>query len=144
MLGNPPTALRFPDCVCPRTKQCSWPLSRSLSRNKATNHHHGAEEYVRFIAVNATPEAFTTREVEEASAVDKELIALREAIKTGRFEKCKAYAPAAAELCVTGQLVPRGTRIVLPKCCFASWFPLICSTSVNKKNGLLRVQFWTS
>lgn len=93
------------------------------------------------IAVNATPEAFTTREVEEASAVDKELIALREAIKTGRFEKCKAYAPAAGELCVTGQLVPRGTRIALPKYCFASWFPLICSASVNKKNGLLRVQF---
>ena len=41
-------------------------------------------------------------------------IALREAIKTGRFEKCKAYSPAAGELCVIGQLVLRGTRIVLP------------------------------
>ena len=46
--------------------------------------------------------------------MDEELITLREAIKTGRFEKCKAYAPAAGELCVIGQLVLRGTRIVLP------------------------------
>ena len=90
------------------------PLSRLLSQNKATNHQHGAEEYVRFTAISATPAALTTREVEEASAVDEELKALREAIKTGRFEKCKAYAPAAGELCVIGQLVLRGTHIVLP------------------------------
>lgn len=36
------------------------------------------------------------------------------AIKTGRFEKCEDYAPATGELCVIGQLVLRGTRIVLP------------------------------
>ena len=90
------------------------PLSRLLSHNKATDHQHAAEEYVRFAAVSATPAALTTREVEEASAVDEELKTLREAIKTGRFEKCKAYAPAAGELCVIGQLVLRGTRIVLP------------------------------
>ena len=32
----------------------------------------------------------------------------------GRFEQCKAYVPAAGELFVIGQLVLRGTRIVLP------------------------------
>ena len=46
--------------------------------------------------------------------MDEELKTLREAIKTGQFEKCKAYAPAAGELCVIGQLVLRGTPIVLP------------------------------
>jgi len=90
------------------------PLSRLLSQNKPTNHQHGAEEYVRFAAISATPAALTTREAEEASAVDEELKALREAIRTGQFEKCKVYAPAAGELCVIGQLVLRGTRIVLP------------------------------
>ena len=35
------------------------------------------------------------REVGEASATDEELTVLREAIKTGRFEHCKTYAPAA-------------------------------------------------
>ena len=90
------------------------PLSRLLSQNKITIHQHGAEEYVRFAAISATPAALTTRKVEEASALDEELKILREAIKTGRYEKCKAYAPAAGELCVIGQLVLRGTRIVLP------------------------------
>ena len=90
------------------------PLSRLLSQDKTTNHQHGAEEYVRFAAVSATPAALTTREVEEASAVDEELKTLGGAIKTGRFEKCKAYAPAAGELCVIRQLVLRGTPIVLP------------------------------
>ena len=90
------------------------PLSRLVRGNKAADHQHGAEEYVRFAAISATPAALTTREVEEASAVDDELKALREEIKTGQFEKCKGYAPAAEELGVIGQLVLRGTRIVLP------------------------------
>ena len=76
------------------------PLSLLVRRNKAANHQHGAEEYVRFAAISATPAALTTRQVEEASTVDEEL----KTIKTGRFEKCKAYAPAAGELCVIGQL----------------------------------------
>lgn len=43
------------------------------------------------------------------------LKAPREVIKTGQFEKCKGYAPAADELYVIGHLVLRGTHIVLPK-----------------------------
>ena len=31
-----------------------------------TSHKHGAVAYVRFIAVNATPTALTTHEIEEA------------------------------------------------------------------------------
>ena len=51
----------------------------------------------------------------KASATDEELIVLRQAIKTGRFDHCKTYAPAAGELCVIGQLVLRRTRILLPE-----------------------------
>ena len=37
------------------------PLSRLLrSRNEVSNHKHGAEGYVRFVAINATPKALTT------------------------------------------------------------------------------------
>lgn len=80
------------------------PLSRLLSQNELTKNQHGAEEYVRFVAISATPAALTTREV-EASAVNEELKALRDGIKNGRFEKCKVYAPAAGELCVIGQSI---------------------------------------
>ena len=89
-------------------------LSCLLSQNKITVHQHDAEEDVRFAAISATPAALTRRKVEESSAVDEELKVLREAIKTGRYEKCKSYAPAAGELCVIGQLVLRASRIVLP------------------------------
>lgn len=91
-------------------------LSRLLSSSvKQAKHEHGADEYVRFVAVTATPRALTTREVEEASAADPELQEVREAIATGHFEKCKPYAVIAGELCTIGYLVLRGTRIVLPQ-----------------------------
>ena len=91
------------------------PLSRLLGETaKKTKHAHGAEEYVRFVAVQATPRALTMRDVERASAEDEELSEVRKAIQTGRFDKCSAYARIANELCTIGQLVLRGTRIVLP------------------------------
>lgn len=40
---------------------------------KPNNHQQSTEEHVRFVAVNTTPKALTTREIEEASAVDEEL-----------------------------------------------------------------------
>ena len=92
------------------------PLSRLLHGEvKPNNHKQSTEEYIRFVAVNATPTALTTREIEEASAVDEELVEVRKAITTGQFEKCKQYMTVAGELCVIGQLVLRGTRIVIPQ-----------------------------
>ena len=91
------------------------PLSRLLHRKvEPDNHQRCTEEYVRFVAVSATPTALTTREIEEASADDEELKEVRKAIATGRFEKCRQYMTVAGELCVIGQLVLRGTRIIIP------------------------------
>ena len=90
----------------PGNKNIADPLSRLLKDtepgNTTTNE---AEEYVRFVAVNAVPNALSPREVEEASAVDEEMKKLRRAVQSGRYEECKAYAPVAGELCVFGQLV---------------------------------------
>ena len=91
-------------------------LSRLLHRRvELDKHEHDAEEYVRFVAVNATPTALTTREIEEASAVDEELIEVRKAITTGQFDGCKQYMAVAGELCIIGQLVLRGKRTIIPK-----------------------------
>lgn len=100
----------------PGKQNIADPLSRLLGeRTQKEVHAHGSEEYVRFVAVNATPAALTTREVEEASAIDPELREVRQALLDGHFEKCKPYGPIANELCAIGQIVLRGTRIVLPK-----------------------------
>ncbi len=92
------------------------PLSRLLgSTAMREKHSHESDEYVRCVAISATPRALTSREVEEASEKDPELIEVRKAIESGHFEKCMPYAAIANELCTIGYLVLRGTCIVLPK-----------------------------
>ena len=56
------------------------PLVRLLA-NLITSSSHSteAEEYVRFVAINATPFPMTTREVEEASATMKNFVQSRNA-----------------------------------------------------------------
>lgn len=71
----------------PGQKNIAHPLSRLLCRKvKPNNHQQSEEKYVRFVAVNATPTALTTREIEEAMAVDEGLVEVRKAITTGQFE----------------------------------------------------------
>ena len=92
------------------------PFWRLLHRKvEPDNHQRCTEEYIRFVAVSATPTALTTREIEKVSAEDEELKEVRKAIATGRFEKCRQYMTVAGELCVIGQLVLRGTRIIIPR-----------------------------
>ena len=65
----------------PGPKNIANLLSRLVGNSETKgNHSSEAEEYVRLVAVTATPSALTTREVEEASAEDKELCAVRECI----------------------------------------------------------------
>lgn len=91
------------------------PLSHLLGKTAMREHVHASEEYVRFVAVTATPKALPTRKAEEALKIDSELIEVGNGIQTGRFEKCMSYAPTSNELCVIGYIVLRGTRIVLPQ-----------------------------
>ncbi len=57
-----------------------------IKKSTSQTHKHEAEEYIRFVAVNATPRALTTRTMEEASAADDELKRVRQAIQTGGFD----------------------------------------------------------
>ena len=51
----------------PGRENIADPLSRLLHRKvEPDNHQRCTEEYVRFVAVSATPTALTTREIEEA------------------------------------------------------------------------------
>ena len=62
------------------------PLSRLLKVDMAQQSEFSkmAEEHVRFVAINSTPKAMTTHDVERASSDDAELQQLRECIDTGR------------------------------------------------------------
>ena len=75
-----------------------------------------AESFVRFVAVNATPRAMSTREIEEESDVDPELQEIFNRVNTGDWNGCqhKIYAAIKDELCTVGKCVLRGNRIVIP------------------------------
>ena len=103
----------------PGRKNIAEPLSR-LSQTegpmKTSLAHKISDDYVKFVAVTATPKAMTTREIEEALAQDEEFIELRACIDEGSWkgDKLKQYLPVSGELCAIGKLVLRGTRIVIP------------------------------
>ena len=73
------------------------------------------KEYVRMVAVNATPRAMTTREIERESAVDVELTEVRRCWKMGDWSAAPSlYRLLRDEITVVGKLVMRGMRIVIP------------------------------
>ena len=59
------------------------------------------EEYVRFVAENATACSLSTREIEGASAIDQELSNIRECIQKGQWETLenKRYLMVRSKLC---------------------------------------------
>ena len=63
------------------------------------------------------PCAVTAREVAEALAVDEELCAVKECLNGKPWEQLafKKYLSCSSELCSIGQVILRGTRIVIPK-----------------------------
>ena len=81
------------------------------------SHSAEAKEYIRFVAINSTPCAMSTRKVEEASAIDEELCAVKECLNGKPWDQLayNKYPPRISELCSIGQLILRGTRIVIPK-----------------------------
>ena len=92
----------------PGPKNIADPLSRLVSSmENVSKRSSQAEEYVRFVAVSATPSAMMTREVEEASAADEELSAVRQCISGKLWDQLvyKRYLPCSGELCTIRKLV---------------------------------------
>jgi hypothetical protein len=76
-----------------------------------------AEAYVRFVALNSVPRAMTAKEIEKISLDDEELSIVRKCINSNNFDVrgiSKSYKLISGELCVIGNLVLRGSRIVIP------------------------------
>ena len=59
----------------------------------------------------------TPAEIERASAEDPKLNLIKECIRTGDWSKCNvpAYLHVKNELCTYGQLLLRGSRLVIPQ-----------------------------
>ena len=95
-------------------------LSRLNSKKEFEgNQKNNFQEFcdvVQMIAVQSTPNALSTQEVEEESKNDQELALVRKCIQSGDWSTCKnqSYLHVKDELCSTGSLVLRGTRLIIP------------------------------
>ena len=70
---------------------------------------------MRMLAISATPRAMTTKEIERASAEDKELKTIRKCWKTGDWSSAaNVYKLLRDEITVIGRLVMRGIRTIVP------------------------------
>ncbi|CAB4033208.1 Hypothetical predicted protein [Paramuricea clavata] len=105
-------------------------LSRHPSKQPATvcREQKIAEEYVNYITVTSTPKALTVQEIKEATKADTTLQAVSKAIETGNWQEgpkqsdvdsvaYTAWQKVKEELSVgvTAQIIPRGTRIAVPR-----------------------------
>ena len=94
-------------------------IADSLSRLKkvpATRGYVHDKEYVRAITLQAAPAALRIEEIETVSFQDEELEVVRECLQSGDWEKApKAFVMVRNELTNVGQIVLRGTRIVVPR-----------------------------
>ena len=74
-------------------------------------------DFVRAVVESCVPVALSPEEIEEASYNDEELCLVKNCVKSGNWQKCTipSYAHVKDELCTYGEILLRGTRIVVPK-----------------------------
>ena len=94
-------------------------VADALSRLNSVKQLDRGEEYdfIRAVVESCVPVALSPKEIEEASYNDEELCPVKNCVKSGNWEQCTipSYAHVKDELCTYGELLPRGTRIVVPK-----------------------------
>lgn len=93
------------------------PLSRLLKQiDTQTNASEEIEEYIRWIVSYAEPKAIKIDEINEFSARNDAILAVKTALNGNQWlEKAIAFKPFANELCFAGNILLRGTRIVMPQ-----------------------------
>lgn len=129
-------------------------IADALSRLRISNNVDNSGDnydFVRMIAQESTPIALSPREVERASEHDEELVAVRECISKGNWDKCNlpaksrlSYLCVKEELCVLGKLVLRNSRIVVPRALRERVLSLAHEghPGIVKMKSLLRTKVW--
>ena len=107
----------------PEQQNMADPLSGLLQTDKqedSSSAHKFSDEFVKFIAVTATPRSMTTHEIKSSlncfAALRIECGKLTNINSTFHTSTYHTYQciPANSELCVIGKLILRGTRITAP------------------------------
>ena len=94
-------------------KNIADPLSRLLKPGNTSS--PSEDEHLFMVATHAVPCALQARDLEEASAADPELADIRQRLKVDNWSDApKAFKTVRHELTFIGQLIMRGSRIVVP------------------------------
>ena len=73
------------------------------------------EQYVSWVAFNASPAALSLGEIEKVSETDKTIHAVRQGLEKDIWsEDASPFKVFSSELCFANQILLRGTRIVIP------------------------------
>lgn len=93
------------------------PLSRLVIISEPKpSFDYGAEEYVNAISSLAAPVAIKLTEIQEESATDETILAVKDALLNNNWpNKAISFKPFVTELCFAGNILLRGTRIVMPE-----------------------------
>lgn len=97
-------------------------LSRLCQIEKSQSFDDHSENFVNFIAQAAVPRKMQMIEIVEASKLDPEIAAVRKGLETANWTQLiqldasnNVYKLSATEFCFAGEILLRGTRIVMPK-----------------------------
>ncbi|XP_062513967.1 uncharacterized protein K02A2.6-like [Corticium candelabrum] len=91
-------------------------IAGPLSRPPTQSSSGEADEYVKFVAIAATPSSLTTREIEKESSRDEELTRVRNAIRSGQSRAmAEEYRHLFGELATIGYIILRECHIVIPR-----------------------------
>jgi len=102
-IADPLSRLISPDYDCNENK------SLSVLSNKA-------EEYIKWIVSFSEPKAIPIDQIEEESSNDEEILQVKRAMQEKNWQdKTKLFKPFEYELCFIGDILLRGSRIVIPQ-----------------------------
>lgn len=75
-----------------------------------------SDQYINHIAEAATPTAMKLTTIEKESSTDVEIQAVKTGLNSGQWdESTKLYRLFETELCFSGNILLRGTKLVIPK-----------------------------
>ncbi|CAH1233137.1 RTL1 [Branchiostoma lanceolatum] len=123
-------------------------IADALSRLNSKSNDKSSEnyDYVRSVVEASTPVSLTPREIERASGEDPELRQVRKCIQTGQWDECQvmSYRHVKTELSIYGQLILRGTRIVIPQVLRKTVVQLAHEghQGIQKTKNRLRTKVW--
>lgn len=100
-------------CYVPSRKNIADALSR-LTKIEDSFRSQDDDEYVRMVASHATPVDLRIEEVEQTSAQNSELQAIRKCLIDGKWDRVpKQYLPVRSELTFICHVILRGTKIAM-------------------------------